>query len=384
MKSMDSVKEQQSNKFFWSDYKAPRYCWPSEKERAKETETAETDTEEQIYLEDHSNTGTLPENSYHSFTLRHLKQGATGAYKTWPAAEVLLNYLVCRGGLRDVQHKIFTLPDGPATTILDLTGAPAENPPLPSSPSRSMNILELGAGSGYLGVGLSLSLNREACFRYNNTHSAKHKTKFQPKVRVMCTDNDRATIKNMRYNIANQPRQSNVSKAVRVEPLSWGDAIGGDNFSIAVESFFGHTASTSYMKHTEAKASANDDNDEKEDPIRLLTHLIASDVHYGHTTLEPLSSVISAVKLRNPQIVVVLLLIERSPDAVADLKAQIEAKVECRLRQKKKHNPLEDTPTSCRQHAAMDDDAARLLQGFSVSVRDVLHNEISKMKMVEC
>ena len=41
-----------------------------------------------------------PDASDASITIRHLKQGATGAVKTWPAASVLLEYLVQRGGLR--------------------------------------------------------------------------------------------------------------------------------------------------------------------------------------------------------------------------------------------------------------------------------------------
>ena len=50
--------------------------------------------------------GTDPPEVRQLFTVRHLKQGATGAVKTWPVAEVLLHYLVRRDGFRDVSQKI--------------------------------------------------------------------------------------------------------------------------------------------------------------------------------------------------------------------------------------------------------------------------------------
>ena len=61
----------------------------------------------------------------------------------------------------------------------------------------------------------------------------------------------------------------------------------------------------------------------------------------------------------------ILLLKERSPNAVADLKEQIEAKVQCGLELEEQSRKTE-------------------LRGFLVSVRDVLHRELPDMKMVEC
>eukprot|EP00526_Cylindrotheca_closterium_P023937 CAMPEP_0113643802 /NCGR_PEP_ID=MMETSP0017_2-20120614/23042_1 /TAXON_ID=2856 /ORGANISM="Cylindrotheca closterium" /LENGTH=189 /DNA_ID=CAMNT_0000555357 /DNA_START=123 /DNA_END=690 /DNA_ORIENTATION=+ /assembly_acc=CAM_ASM_000147 len=169
-----------------------------------------------------------------------------------------------------------------------------------------------------LGIGLALSLNREA-----NLCSKEHGDRFQPQVRVMCTDNDHRTIKNMRFNVMDQPKEGMLSKAVTVQNLSWGSDVGGTKFSNAVNSQFGAR-----------QKNKSEKDKEEEDPLRLVTHLIASDVHYGVTTLDPLSSVISAFKLRNPNVVVVVLLKERSPELyadVADLKAEIESKVQSGL-----------------------------------------------------
>ena len=184
----------------------------------------------------------------------------------------------------------------------------------------------------------------------------------------------RHTIKNMRHNIASQPRARNVSKAVKVESLDWGnDAIEGVQISNAIRSFFsGKQPQSSDVL--------------QEDPINLLTHVVASDVHYGETTLEPLSSIVSAVKLRNPQIVVILLLRERSPDAVADLKSQIEEKVCIGLEESRIKQQLlvpEEVTLMPRDRISADEQL-RGLEDFSVSVRDVTHQNITNMKMVEC
>lgn len=335
------------NKFSSSNYKAPH--WPSE----------QSDSEEEGPDGD-----TVLVNRY-AFTIRHLKQGATGAVKTWLAAEVLLDYLVLRGGLRSTQQKLVGTTSSSTRSILDLTSTPVQA--IRQSPHHpavcANNIVELGAGSGYLGVGLSLSLNREACRRYN----AKSKRSFQPMVRVMCTDNDRATIKNMRHNIANQPRHNNVNKSVRVEPLGWGDDIGGDKFSKAVGLMFREAPTCTDNRET------TEDGGDDEDPLMLLTHLVASDVHYGETTLDPLSSVIAATKLRNPDIIVVMLLRERAVDSVAILKLHIEEKVRIGLDLR-----------SSQSTSIGDDTSGDPLHNFSVSVRDVLHEEASNMKMVEC
>ena len=421
---------QQSNKFFWHDYRAPHYCWPASEESAGEAvvdEPSQHDTNDDEAPNcpkegDHPAVTSAADakgndsilNEYSSFTIRSLKMGATGAVRTWPAAEVLLDYLVCRGGLREIQDKIIVCPattenPSPSPRTLDLTGAPPE-PYLPLLSSRPatgmMNIIELGSGSGYLGVGLALSLNREASLRSKNArHMAatgvRRQQKFEPKVRVMCTDNDRHTIKNMRHNIVNQSNVSNsssndntmdrnVSKAVRVESLGWGDDIGGPVFSKAAGSFFQRRTSKKNAK--ERNESSEDtitetieapvplslkngasmiEEGEKDDPIRRVTHLVASDVHFGETTLEPLSSVIAAFKLRHPQIIVVVLNRERSPGAVAALKEQIEAKVE---------RGLLAVDSAC----SLAEEQRSSLKNFSVSVRDVLHTEIAKLKLVEC
>ena len=316
----------QSKKFQWSTYEVPR--WPLEEE---EFATEEKDEP------------TPPV----TFTIRHMKQGATGAVKTWPAAEVLLDYLVRRGGLRDVCDKISPHDDA---SILDLTCPPSENLESPNCSksqqslpkSKPYNIVELGGGSGYLSVGLSLALN-------TNDGGA-------PNLRILCTDNDRTTIKNMRHNIARQPKDRNLNKIVRIESLAWGADVGGEKFSKVVELQFREKTKNNQL------TSTNEEEAKEEDPMRLLSHIVASDVHYGATTLEPLSSIISALKLRNPGIAVILLLKERSPNAVAELKHEIETKVRCGL--------------ELEQQSA--------LRGFSVSVRDVFHKDLLDMKIVEC
>ena len=255
------------------------------------------------------------------FTIRHLKQGRTGARKTWPAAEMLLEYLVRHGGLQ--QQHFSNHEDEVDNDVLNLTEAPSSST-MPrqtdNMADQTYNIVEIGGGTGFLSVGLALALNQPQ----------------SPNVRLLCTDHDAPTLKNMRFNVAEQPRNRQIPKSVRVQSLDWGDSVGGDKFSRAVRNQF------------VSKGKQHDTNND--DPICRLTHLIGSDVHWGEATLEPLSSVISGFKLRNPRIIVILLLQERTPNAVASLQASIEDKV---------HRG------SCSQ---------ALLDGFSVRVREIVHS----------
>lgn len=172
-----------------------------------------------------------------------------------------------------------------------------------------------------------------------------------------------------------QPRGWKINKSIRIETLDWGNAIGGENFSAAIASHFLPTtrkvidatiindeSSSQTLPHS---TECNNESSSQDDPIRLITHVVASDVHYGETTLGPLSSVISALKLRAPSVTIILVMKERHLDAVANLKLQIEQKVQCGLELKKNH---------CGDE----------LQDFSVSVRDVLYNDMDRMKMLKC
>jgi hypothetical protein len=283
-----------------------------------------------------------------------LKQGRTGARKTWPAAELLLDYLVLKGGLLSGNSQ------SASEDVLDLTGLHPQYQSLQEDLSayentESFNIVELGAGTGYLGVGLAMALNKD---------------NFRPKVRLLCTDHDTPTIKNMRYNISDQPRDRKLQKAVRAEILDWGEDVGGSRFSDAVERQFRQPTITTITTTSSNNKELVESNDYKvEDPIRLLTHLIAADVHWGGATLDPLSSVISGIKLRNPNIAVIILLQERNPNAVAQLKSEIARKVQV-------------------GREAMVHTSA-LLDDFSVRVRDVMHDHVGlsptdMMKVIEC
>ncbi|CAB9504608.1 expressed unknown protein [Seminavis robusta] len=285
--------DSRSNKFVWNDYTVPR--WPlddDDDDDAKADDAVISDA---------------------SFTLRHLKQGATGAVKTWPVAELLLDYLVRHGGL--LRHKS-------TLGALDLThDEPADLKQLFSLAQQQQhcqyNILELGAGTGYVGIGLARSLQR---------HS----------IRVLCTDNDKNTLKNMRHNL----RACQSDKTVRVAHLDWGDtSILEPKFVKALETFFPSTGTT---------------QDDPSLPLERITHVIGSDVHYGETTLEPLSTVIAAVKLQNPKVQVTLLIKERAVDSIGALKNRIQDKV------------------------------GDSLPGFSVLVRDVLHESVTTVKIIEC
>jgi hypothetical protein len=503
-----------NNNFFSKDYKAPR--WPyryyySEDELVTECtdhDDWDDDNDKDSNHDDscdndsnHSPTSAshLNSNCYSSFALRHLKQGATGAVQTWSTAGVLLEYLVRHGGLQQQQQQQEPAPapqhvvfhnSRSSDSVLDLTTqtcinhAPSALPPT----QKCYNIVELGAGSGYLGVGLALALNREACRRYNHNHNShnhnhhdnhhhdygddgkhnpnnvqqsdettststsiippantstsererprpRHRQRqpFQPQVLVLCTDNDKATIKNMRHNIVHQPRDKNVGKAVRVEPLDWqclGDSYNNnsrnnnntpleddnDNDYDFVEPKHKHNSHSRIHNNNQradhkfskavgsmfvgASASAGADNDHNDnnndhndDPIRRLTHVLGSDVHFGETTLEPLSSVIAAIKLRAPHVHVIVLLKERAANqqSVVELQHNIETKVTQGLERltAAEHTKLHSTTTSMHQHPHQHqhrEQLLRLLQhGFSVRVRDVVcHQDISNLKMVEC
>ena len=296
-----------------------------------------------------------------TFLIRSLKQGSTGAVRTWPACEVLLDYLVRHGGLRDTEEKLngstadvsvldLTLPCPPLRSVSSVDFM-LHSPRTADGPTR--NIVELGGGNGTLCVGLAMALN-------GSDDAKQKKTTFQPAARIMCTDHDHRTVKNMRFNVTQQPRECRLGKAVRAQSLDWGDAIGGDEFSSRVEDQFGE-ADDGINSNIAASA---------DDPMLLITHVVGSDIHFGHTTLDPLSSVIAAFKLRNPQINVTIMIKERNPEQfadVSDLATEIELKVV---------KGLEDE----------DDDSTigEELQDFSVSVRDVLHDEIENMKLLEC
>mmetsp|Transcript_24433 Transcript_24433/g.48966 ORF Transcript_24433/g.48966 Transcript_24433/m.48966 type:complete len:355 (-) Transcript_24433:322-1386(-) len=296
-----------------------------------------------------------------TYIIRSLKQGSTGATKTWPAAEVLLDYLVRRGGMRDVEDKIpgrGDLENEIELGALDLTLPPgnfSEHPGnqglgFQNNVQSGYNIVEIGAGTGCLGVGLSMALNR-----HDNTDDLCGKGKMQSSAKLLCTDIDKATIKNMRFNVSEQPRGNGVSKNVGIEPLGWADDVGGDKFSMAVERQF-QGRGTETMQNSE-------------DPLRLVTHLIGSDVHFGCHTLEPLSSVVSAFKLRNPDVNVVVLIRERNPDAYADVKELASTIIK-----KVKHGLERDENKKMQS----------VLNRFTVSVRNVLHDEVMNMKLMEC
>uniref|UniRef100_A0A7S1B504 Calmodulin-lysine N-methyltransferase n=1 Tax=Corethron hystrix TaxID=216773 RepID=A0A7S1B504_9STRA len=307
-----------SKKFNWSTYEVPR----------RPPAAAPSDAGENA----NSVRPSRPPAPPPTFTLRHLKQGATGAVKTWFSAPVLLDYLLLRGGLRGIGEKSFPSTDGVLDPLdLTLPHSASSASSASSATSPPCRILELGGGTGFLSLGLALSLNAEST-----------------RVQLVCTDGDKATLKNMRHNVERQPAETRVTKTVRVAPLEWGGDLGGATFARSLRAQFGAG--------------------EGEDPVRRLSHLIAADVHYGETTMEPLSAVVAAVKLRNPEVAVVLMLKERGSKIstnIANLKVQIEAKVGSGLE-------FEDASTRSE------------LEGFSVRLRDVLHEDLSKMKIIEC
>mmetsp|Transcript_15971 Transcript_15971/g.26187 ORF Transcript_15971/g.26187 Transcript_15971/m.26187 type:complete len:298 (+) Transcript_15971:177-1070(+) len=267
------------------------------------------------------------------FEIRTMRAGRTGARKTWSAAPVLLDYLSLKDGLKDINLKNFD--DG---SLLDMTLETVSDGLRTHS---FYNILELGGGSGFLSVGLAKALR-------SSSDSATCKTK------IMCTDSDKNTIKNMRYNVT----ENNESKTIAVQKLDWSDDdIGGDTFASALERTF------------KAKNNTHDVVEEENssfDPISLLTHVIGSDVHFGHQTLQPLSSIIAAIKHRNPSVQVIIMLKERSENGVGDLVSEIEKKL-------KERNNDEDG----------------MCNNYAVHVRDVKESKVPEeselqMKLVEC
>lgn len=260
-----------------------------------------------------------------TFEIRTMKAGRTGARKTWLAAPVLLDYLSLKDGLKDIKDKNFD--DGSLLDMaLETNGYGAQH-------KHSYNILELGGGSGFLSVGLAKSLRSSS-------------DAFTCNAKIMCTDNDQNTMKNMRWNIC----ENKESKTIATQRLDWGDDIGGDKFASALERTF-KAKNTSHVVGEQNNAI---------DPISLLTHVIGSDIHFGYQTLDPLSSIIAAIKHRNPIVQVIIMLKERSENGVADLVAEIERKLQ------EGNNGRDDQCT--------------------VHVRDVVESGVPelKMKLVEC
>lgn len=269
-----------------------------------------------------------------TFEIRTMKAGCTGARKTWSAAPVLLDYLSLKDGLRDISLKNFD--DG---SSLDMA-LEADSDGLRTH--SCCNILELGGGSGFLSVGLAKSLR-------SSSDPATCTTK------IMCTDSDKNTIKNMRYNVV----ENNESKTIAVQKLDWSDDdIGGDKFASALERMF-RAKNTAYDNIEEQNSSFDPD------PMSLITHVIGSDIHFGHQTLQPLSSIIAAIKHRNPSVQVIIMLKERSENGVAGLVAEIEKKLQG-------HEGNNDQDSRCNN--------------FPVHVRDVIESGVPelKMKLVEC
>jgi len=352
-----------SNQFQWSTYEVPRVSSTASNRRSIDGEDKKTEDDMEQQQQEEEET----------FLIRHLKQGRTGAVKTWPAAELLLEYLTLQGGLSNESRVNENASSETFPGVLDLTLPNLAPQEFPSNKNKNdekpWNVVELGGGTGYLSVGLALSLNRKSCTSSNHNHPSNGSGgRFQPRVRLLCTDMDKGTIKNMRYNVTQQARDRNVTKAVRVETLDWGEDLGGEKFLKAVESHFGGRSKPQQQSTSSSVQELDDANSDQErkDPIRLVTHLIGSDVHYGETTLEPLSDVVSGFKVRNPNVAVILAIKERSPNAMEDLKQAIEQKVRCAARADSDLVDLED---------------------FSVNVRNVIHNygdNLSNLKMIEC
>jgi len=258
--------------------------------------------------------------------------------------------------------------------------------------------MELGAGSGRLAIGLATALNHEAKTSSDGNRS------FQPRAKIMCTDIDKATIKNLRHNIARQPKDRNMSKVIRAASLGWGNDVGGatfdralmDQFSTKVRTHVPPGKSTekflpppAVAPHENASTDIDDEEDQKgrdtkQDPLRLLTHVIGSDLLYGVAALEPLSECVSSIKLRNPGIKVILMLRELASKTVADLKDSIEDKVSQGLTLRLGDGPQylnnlpPDSPLGELQN---------LSQTFSVNVRDVAHTVDDthlNFKLIEC
>lgn len=225
-----------------------------------------------------------------TFNIRHTKAGRTGARKTWSAAPELLRYLTLNNGLQNLDKKRIV-----HGSMLDMIALEPETEL--TLPNEKFNILELGGGSGFVSVGLAKAFHSSTL----SNHNAK----------IMCSDMDKNTIKNMRHNIC----ENKETKTVAVEKLEWSNEVGGDKFDKALERKF--------------RVTTDDSLEYNSDPVTLLTHVIASDVHYGETTLHPLSSIIASIKYRNPHVQVIIMLNERSESrsSIAELVEQIELKV---------------------------------------------------------
>ena len=286
-----------------------------------------------------------------TFSIRHMKAGRTGARKTWSAAPILLDYLTLQNGLQSLEDKnveeagsVLNMALNTTTKSCDISGISQSISQ--SSDDKQYNILELGGGSGYVSVGLAKSV------------SSSPKKSHSSNMKIMCTDMDRETIKNMRHNIC----ANKETKIIAIEKLDWGSDIGGIKFAKALERKFNAVKSKSKSEEK------GDDDCYCPDPIKLLTHVIGSDVHFGVATLDPLSSIISSIKVRNPNVQVIIMNRERSSNSVAELVEQIELKVN----QKMNGNEL--------IHHGGDGG------GFTVHVRDVIQagDPGLNMKLVEC
>ena len=289
-----------------------------------------------------------------TFRIRHLKAGCTGARKTWSAAPVLLDYLVLRGGLRLLKAKrigegnpLFDMAPNDRATAMTLSR---------NNERCCCNVLELGSGSGFLSVGLVKAFRRSS-MSSSSLSSPTTTTCHRDDVKIMCTDMDRNTIKNMRHNVC----ENGETKVVAIKKLKWGNDVGGDIFSMAL--------ARKFEKRKEKVGGRADSTDSSllppilprdsdlDDPVGLLTHVNASDVHYKETTLDPLLSIVASMKLRNPNIQVSIMMKERSLNAAAEVAEGIRRKV--------------------NENG----------QGFIiVHVRDVIQTGVPnlKMKLVEC
>ena len=92
---------------------------------------------------------------------------------------------------------------------------------------KPLIILELGGGSGFVSVGLAKAFEESAA-------SSTTKTTIKEQTKILCTDMDPPTLKNMRFNVQN----NKVTKMVAVEKLIWGEDIGGDKSRKALERTF--------------------------------------------------------------------------------------------------------------------------------------------------
>uniref|UniRef100_A0A7S1BK97 Uncharacterized protein n=1 Tax=Corethron hystrix TaxID=216773 RepID=A0A7S1BK97_9STRA len=131
------------------------------------------------------------------FTLHCLKQGTTGVVKTWSLAPILLDYLFLRGGLCRTGEKVFPSTNS-VLNLLDLTLLYCTF----SASSLSYCILEVRGGTGFLSLGLAMSLN----------------TKLRG-VQLVCTNGDKSTLKNLQHNIKQQAVETHVTKTMQVSLL---------------------------------------------------------------------------------------------------------------------------------------------------------------------